>query len=64
MSVCSRRVMIPRIFGLDQIRAERMALKKTVIMATKLSAKSNWSTDFHEILLECVFAIHDNPYSF
>jgi len=57
MSVCSQYVMIPRLFGLDQSRAERMALNKPVVMTTKLFSKSKCSTDFHEILLECVFGI-------
>ena len=56
--------MIPRLFGLDQIRAERIAFNKSVVMTTKRGTKSNGSTDFHEILLEYVFAAYDNPYCF
>ena len=48
--------MIPRLFGLDQIRAERIAFNKPVVVTTKWGPKSNGSTDFHEILLEHVFA--------
>ena len=32
-----------------------------VVMTTKLSSKSNYLTDFQEIFVECVFAIHDDP---
>jgi len=64
MSVCSQYAMIPRLFGVDQIRAERIAFNKPVVMTTKLSSRLNGSTDFHEILLECVFGIHDDPYCF
>jgi len=56
--------MIPRLFGLDQIRAERIAFNKPVVMTTKRGPKSNGSTDFHEILLEYAFAAYDNPYCF
>ena len=56
--------MIPRFFGLDQIRAECIAFNKPVVMTTKRGPKSNGLTDFHEILLEHVFATYDNPYCF
>jgi len=62
--VCLWHVMIPRLFGLDQIRAEHIAFNKPVVMTTKRGPKSNGSTDFHEILLEYVFAAYDDPCCF
>jgi len=56
--------MIPRLFGLDQIRAERIAFNQPVVLPTKRGPKSNGSTDFYEILLAYVFAAYDNPYCF
>jgi len=56
--------MIHRFLGLDQIRAEVIAFNKPVVRTTKRSSKSNGSIDFYEILLECVFAMLDDPYFF
>jgi len=39
-----------------------MAPNKSEVITTKLSFKSNISNDFHEILFECKFNIHDDPY--
>jgi len=64
MCVCLWHLMIPRLFGLDQIRAERIAFNKPVVTTTKRGPKSNGSTDFHEILLVHVFATYENPYCF
>ena len=64
MCECLWHLMIPRLFGLDQIRAESIAFNKPVVMTTKRGPKSNGSTDFHEISLGHVFATYDNPYCF
>jgi len=42
--------------------SECMAPNKSEVITTKLSFKSNISNDFHEILFECKFNIHDDPY--
>ena len=62
MSVCWLYVMSD--FGLDHSRAERMAFYKPSVMTTELCSKSNGSTDFDEILLECVFTIYYDRYWF
>jgi len=41
-----------------------MNFNKPVVMTTKRGSKSNSSTDFHEILLKCVFVAYDNRYCF